>query len=807
MNQQKIITIIKNMTTFLIAIFFLGILVGGGLFAYYAVHAPEISEEDLIGQRPSKIYDRQGQLVIELGGETQDLMTEEEIPAVLRDAVLAIEDARFYKHNGIDPVRIGGALIENIRQGDIAQGGSTITQQLVKLSVFSTDFSDQTLERKAQEAWLSLQLEQELSKDEILTLYLNKLYYSNNTYGAKTAARKFFDKSLDQLSISEAALLAGIPQAPSLYDPYNYSTDALERRDLVLSIMLNRGMISQEEYDQAQQTSMEEMLVPLKDSEDQLYLDAYLDLINDEVQEVLDLDIYTGGLEIHTLLDDDAQKELYELVNHSPSLAFPNDQVQTAVAVIDNEKGELMAVVGGRKQEVQGALNRAKLTNRSIASTIKPLSDYGPAFEYLDYSTGETLQDEPYSYSDGHPIENYDYGFKGSMTLREALVDSRNIPALKTFQEVGADRANQFLKKLGIHITNDNQQKLVEANAIGGEASPVQLAAAYSAIANLGNYQEPKIIDHVLTASGKREDFSYKQETAMKESTAYMLIDVLKDIPGNFALAADVSNIFHAGKTGTTNYTHQQLEDFGLYDGEFAAPDGWYAGFSPQYTISAWVGYDNPYEGKNYLTLEDTRLPQTIYAEMMEYLMIDQEIYDWKRPENVVEVQIEKYTVPNLLPGPRTPEDMKSWELFVAGTQPTEQSLVYGRQLEPPSTLTAEYDETNKNLVVKWSGNLEGGQYELLVNDQWAYQGTETSYTISNPQEGVVSFALRIVDGNSSSDYIYLEVTITHKESSSESDELSSSESDESSSKDESLSLDEDDETRLERLLEEQLNR
>lgn len=787
-RNRKPKKIVKRIFILLIMLFFIAVIGGAGVFGYYAMNSPEISFSDLQGQVSSKIYDKSGDLVKELGGQNKDVMEASEIPQVLEDAVIAIEDTRFYNHNGVDPIRIVGSLIANLRAGGIVQGGSTITQQLVKLSVFSTDFQDQTLERKSQEAWLAMQIEQEYSKDEILTLYLNKLFYSNNVYGAKTAAKEFFGKDIQEINLAEAALLAGLPQAPSNYDPYTNPAEAKERRDLVLAVMLDREMISQQQHDEAVNTSIESMLVPLSDSSTNkvdLVIDAYLDVVAQEVQDKMNVNIYTDGVEVYTNMDYQAQEKLYDTVNNNEAVVFPDDQMQTAASIVDVDNGQLVALIGGRKQEVAMGLNRANTLNRSIGSTMKPLSAYGPALEYLNFSTGTLVVDEPYTYSSGQEFYNYDFEYEGNMTLREALAGSRNIPALKVLQAVGLDNAYAFLQKMDINILNDNKRELVEANALGGEITPIQLSAAYAAIANYGEYNKPYTVNRVVTSAGTEEVFETETRQAMKDTTAYMLTDILKGVPGVFASSSDIEGIYHAGKTGTTNYTEDQLAALGLNQGTYAAPDGWYVGMSPQYSISSWVGYDNPNEPGNYLTLEETAIPQHIYREMMTYLMADVPVTDWEKPESIVEVEIEKYTDPILLPGAYTPAEAKSNELFIRGQEPTEQSLAYGRYINPPTGFYAEYDQENQVINAQWGPLTESGQFELSVNGQIVYTGTNTAFQIPAASDGEYVLRLRIVDGNSSSDVMVITLTLTTQEDSS---------GDESESEDETTSSDDESE-------------
>ena len=773
-SQQKIGSfryILKKIIMTAIALAFLVIIAGAGLFGYYAMNAPEITAEDLRGQISSKIFDRQGVLIKELGNQKRDVLTEEEVPNILKQAVLAIEDSRFYNHQGVDPIRIVGALLANIRTGNIVQGGSTITQQLVKLSVFSTDFKDQTLERKAQEAWLSLQLEQNYSKEEILTLYLNKLFYSNNTYGAKTAAKVFFNKQLQDINLVEAALLAGIPQAPSDYDPYSNPQAAKKRRDLVLKVMLDKEYIDQESYENAVNTSIESMLVPLDDQSMKkvdLVIDAYLDVVAKELQDKSNINIYTDGVEVYTNMNYQAQEHLYDYVNNENN-PFPNDNMQTAVSIIDVTNGELQAVLGGRKQEVTMGLNRANTLKRSVASTIKPLVDYGPAFEYLDFSTGTLVVDEPYTYSSGSNLTNVDHEYKGEMTIREALASSRNVPALKTLQAVGTDNAYAFLQKMDINILNNNRKELLESNAIGGEITPIQLSAAYASVANYGIYHKPFTVKKVINPSGSEQNYESEAKEAMKDSTAYMLIDILKDVPGNYAPKVSVDNAIHAGKTGSSNYTDEQLAQLGLDGSTFAAPDGWYAGMSPQYAIVSWVGYDNPLKDSNYLTYDNYQIPQLIFSEMMSYLSLEIPAVDWQQPDSIVEAEIEKYTNPILLPGPYTPEKARSMELFLKGKEPTEQSLAYGRYIEAPTGFDATYDKERKEIKASWQPTNEQGMFELTVNESIVYTGTDTSFTFPASEMGEYTLRLRIVDGHSSSDTLFITLKLENPNSTSES--------------------------------------
>ena len=776
-----------------LALGIIGLASGAGLFFYYVSSAPELTEEKLVGTVASTILDAEGNEIKEIGGNDQNrtLITAEEIPQVLKDAIVSIEDQRFYDHNGVDPIRIIGALFANLQQGGISQGGSTITQQLIKLSYFSTSSEDQTLERKAQEAGMSMQLEREYTKDEILAFYINKVYMSNNVYGMGTAAEYFFGKPITDVTLAEAATLAGMPQAPSLYDPISNAPDTQARRDLVLDMMVENEKITAEESAEAKTVQIEGSIIDHSgDVNTSLVIDPYIQLVIAEVAEKTGLDVYEGGLTVTTNIDMDAQQHLYDIVNTYDYIEFPDDLLQTGVSMVDVNTGAIQAVSGGRNQNVQLGLNRASTLERSIGSTMKPMSVYGPAIEYLDYSTGTLVVDEEYSYSDGSEINNYDNEYNGDQTIREALVDSRNIPALKTFQEVGADNAFSFLQKLGITITNDDQEYLVESNAIGGVATPIQLSAAYAAFANGGTYYEPYTVQSVTTAEGEEFTFEPNGTEAMKESTAYMITDMLKDvITEGTATNAQISGLPQAGKTGTTNYTDDELAAVGGTNVPYAAPDAWFAGYSTSYSISVWVGYDRPQDYGNFLDYQTQSLTRDIYRELMSYVSEDTDYSDWTLPSSVSQVSIEKYTDPILKPGPNTPSSLIATELFVKGTEPTSTSKKYGVTLLAPSGLKASYNKDKDELTVEWdkysaSGTDSNAQAQYTVTAGGASETTTaTKVVIDKPDKGTITISLLVKVGSSTSPASTIQLTISDPaQESSEADSEDDSANDSSSS-------------------------
>ena len=732
------------------------------IFAYYGATAPTIQASDLEGATETKILDKDGELIYSLGGEKRDLITSEQVPQLLKDAITSIEDKRFYSHMGIDPIRIAGSFLRNAKAGQITQGGSTITQQLVKLAVFSTKKEDQTYKRKIQEIMLALQLERNYSKEQILTYYLNKVYMANNVYGFGTASHYYFNKELSELSLPQVALLAGMPQAPNSYDPYANADQAKERRDLVLYSMKENGKITKEQYDQAVATPVTEGLIAHNnkvDSNDKaLVYDSFVTMVLKEVQEKTGLDPYNDGLTIETTIDSKAQQRLYDIVNTNDYIQYVNDKIQNAVVMLDTKTGAVRAVNGGRKQSTLLGYNRATDNSRSTGSTIKPVIDYGPAIEYLNYSTGQTIMDQRTTYSNGVELNNWDFSHKGAMTLRTALVYSRNTTALQTFKAVGETNIKSFLNNLDIQIKNDGQDYLVESNSIGADISPIKMAAAYATFGNYGTYSKPYTVTKVTTRDGQVTEFKPEQKQAMKDSTAYMITDVLKDsFKYGFATQAAIPGLPTAAKTGSSNYTIEQKRAMGASDYEDIIPDSWFIGYSTDYTISAWTGYDNPYEQGGGVDTTEQEYSRLIYYYLMKYMAESSSGDDWVQPDSVVKQQIEIGSDPLSLPGPRTPANMIATELFVKGHVPTQQSMNYGTKIEGPTGLKATYDKSKKALTVTWdnyqTNSKDKPQYKVTVNGQTQTVSTNivTFQNISGPSASVT---LVVTVGKDSSDPI-----------------------------------------------------
>ena len=613
----------------LLTFFVICVIAGGGLFAYYVSSVPKLTENKLQSTNSSRIYDGNGSLIADLGSEKRESASTDEIPIILVNAITSIEDKRFFTHRGIDVYRIMGAAINNLRHNS-TQGGSTLDQQLIKLAYFSTNTSDQTLKRKSQEIWLSLQMERQYTKQEILTFYVNKVYMGNGYYGMKTAAKSYFGKDLSDLSVAQAALLAGIPQAPTQYDPYANPDAAKERRNTVLNEMYEDKNISKEEYVQAKATDISDGLLPLTNKASyEPYLDNYIKQVIEQVSTEANADIYSAGLDVYTNLDPDIQKYIWNVYNSNDYIAYPDDKFQVASTIIDVTNGRVVAQLGSRHQDENIALgtNQAVQTDRDWGSTMKPITDYAPAIEKRVYTnTGTTVYDTPYNFPDtSTPVYNWDRKYYGSISLTYAIQKSRNVPAVKALQATGLEYAQSFLKDLGIEYPEMFYSNAISSSTTSSDpkygASSEKMAAAYAAFANGGTYYKPSYIKSIKFEDGSTKSYDSKGVEAMSPQTAYMMNSMLKQVlTGGTATEAYVPGTINAGKTGTSNYSddeyYQVQKESGVY-ADLIVPDETFVGYNTKYAMAIWTGYENR---KTPLYGSDLNIAKQIYGLTSRYL-------------------------------------------------------------------------------------------------------------------------------------------------------------------------------------------
>lgn len=705
-------TIAKRVFLTLLVLGFIGLIAGVSVVAYWISDAPKFDPAALKDSVPSTIYDMNKEPIVELGTEKRDLVSYEEIPELVRNAILATEDVRFFKHNGIDIIRLGGAVLSNITEGFGSQGASTLTQQVVKLSFLS---QEKTLKRKVQEAWLAIQLEQHFTKEEIFEMYVNKVNMGRNVYGIKKASEEYFGKSLDELTLPEAAVIAGLPQRPNAYNPLVNPDLANGRKKTVLKLMHQHGFITEKEMNDAQNVDVSDLVVSKEEDEkENTPYDTFIDKVIDEVGE-LGFNIYTDGLEIYTTMDKGAQEKVYDLLNNDDSVGFSNDEIQAGVILTDTKNGEIRAIGGGRKQTVKRGFNYAIDNTRHPGSTAKPIFGYGPAIEHLKWSPAQILNDEPYKYSGTDTtIRNHDGQYTGNQTMRYHLQWSRNVPAVKAFQEAGKDNVEQFARNLGIPLNKD--EYVGESYALGGMENgiaPIHLAGAYAAFGNDGIYNEPHAVRKVVLPDGREIDMSPKSKRVMQDYTAFLITDMLKDVvTSGTGTRAQVPGVPIAGKTGTSNYSEEDKQRWGIKQG--GVPDSWFGGYSTNYTAAIWVGYSDRSKA---LYSPETRIAMTLFKKLMTYVHDGIDTPDFKQPDSVVKVAIEKGSNPPKKASQFTPSSEIYYEYFVKGTEPTEVSTKYDK-LPAVTNLSADYNENAQKATLNWNfnSNIKGVSFKVYVS-------------------------------------------------------------------------------------------
>ncbi|WP_158735373.1 transglycosylase domain-containing protein [Alteribacillus sp. YIM 98480] len=705
--------------------------------------APALDPDELVFAQAAEIYDQNGEEITRLqAGENRDLIDINELPEHAKAAFVAIEDVRYYHHFGIDVRRVFGALAANITGGFGAEGASTITQQVVKNAFLSTD---KTITRKVQEQYLAIRLEQQYSKNQILEMYLNLIYFNQGAYGIGEASKIYFNKSdITELTIEDAALLAAIPRRPSYYDPTQNPDAAQDRRDRVIDLMAEHNFISDEDAQQAKNVSVEEQL-DFSPTEEGVVYDSFITQVQNELEEVDGItssDIYSSGLKVHTTLDTNAQDFAEEVIQTNQHINnYPeSDDFQVGFTLLDTQTGAIKAMVGNRQsQDVARGLNYAAHSNAQPGSTIKPLLDYGPAIEHNEWSTYHQLEDAPHQYSNGQEITNYSGNYAGNVSMREALVRSLNIPAVKALQQTGLKEAGDFVRGLGFPIDEVN-----EAAALGGVnqgVSSLDMAGAYAAFGNNGQYSEPYAVRKIEFPDGREINLEPESTSAMSDYTAYMITDMLKDVltdSRGTGRAANIPGLPVAGKTGTTNFTDKEHQQFNIPSG--GDPDVWFTGYTTQYTASVWTGFSGR-RGENYLINGESDIAKEIFRLIMGNVSEEIDTPDFEKPDSVEEIQIEKGTGKRA--SPFTPSSETITELFVKGTGPEDVSEEFTTPNEI-NGLNAVYNEEADEIQLSWNydeDELEGRAFEIehRVGDgeyQSISSQTEMTYSLSNPAKG-----------------------------------------------------------------------
>ncbi|MBS6674597.1 penicillin-binding protein 1A [Veillonella sp.] len=582
---------------------------------------------DVSNVRPSassQIYDVHGNLITTVHSTENRLPVPlKDVPKDLQNAFVATEDSRFYSHHGIDPVGILRAVWVNLVHSGVSEGGSTITQQLARNAFLS---QDRTFKRKISEALLALKIEQHYTKDEILEMYMNQIYFGQGAYGVQSAAHVYFGKDASQLTLAQAALIAGLPQSPNYYSPFNDLEASKKRQAVVLGQMVKYGYITQEQADQARQSDLG-LVAKQEQTHEKSNASYFINYVIAQVSEKYGDDaIYKDGLKIYTTLDMDAQNAAVAAMQNLPTMYTDQNglhQPQGAIVAMNPHNGYIVAMVGGRGDD---AFNRASQAERQPGSAMKP-------FVYLaaiqsGKTPGSIVDDSPVDFNGWRP-QNYERNFEGNITYRYALQHSRNVPAVKIADEVGMSKIIDLAKKMGITTLTDEDNNL--STALGGlthGVSPLEMAEAYGVLANGGVKVQPTAIIKIVDRNGQVvEENSIQEKRVVEEKDAAIITDMLESVisggtGGNAAIGRPA-----AGKTGTT-------------DDE---KDAWFVGYTPDLVAAVWIGDDY---GSETLGITGGSTPAVMWGQFMANALANTPASDFSVPASAQSAVSEGYYNP-----------------------------------------------------------------------------------------------------------------------------------------------------------------
>ena len=662
------IEIFKSFMIFCFSFAIFCLILGISFGAYIITTAPKFTEEKLYNKDASILYLSNGEEFAKIGDELREKVTYDQLSQSLIDAIIATEDSRFFQHSGVDLPRFLKASFTQLL-GKGGGGASTLTMQVSKNAFTSTEAEGiEGIIRKFTDIYVSVfEIETHYTKEQIIEFYVNSNNLGSRNRGVEQASMDYFGKHASELNIAEAAMIAGLFQAPGAYNPYIYPEACEQRRQTVLSLMLRHGYINEEEYNIAKELTVEELLV---DNEDETDSNTYIDFINTVVSEVTERtgqDPYKVPMKIYTTMDKNMQDTMSGIMNGT-IYEWENDEVQAASVVIDVNTGEIKAIGGGRNRVANG-INFAEVP-RQIGSTAKPLYDYGPGIEYNNWSTYTPFTDEPYSYSDGTKLKNWDGKYFNFQTLHEALKHSRNIPAVKAFQQNNQSNITKFVTNLGL-----NPGTMYETHALGGYEGDtlVTLATAYASFSNGGYYIEPHSFTKIeFTETGKTYEVKPVTRKAMSESTAYMITKILEDT-SSYAIGRNVNGVNYAGKSGTNNLPNNIIDQYDYPSN--AIKDKLIASFNDSYAITVWYGYEK-LSKEHYMTVNNYNI-KDVFQTIAKSVYTEKST--WEQPDSVVKLEVE-YGLPTaMLASEYTPESQKFTAYFKKGFEPTEVSTRYSQ--------------------------------------------------------------------------------------------------------------------------------
>lgn len=658
-----------------------------GLVAFFLIFDvaswQQLDHEKLFSlAQTTSIYDRDGVKISEVRGtENRTLIPIEEIPKATQLAFLAAEDLRFYTHHAIDLYRIFGALRSNVISGSFSEGASTITQQLAKLTHLS---AEKTVRRKLEEIHLALQIEQAYSKDEILEMYLNTVYFGRGAYGIQAAARAYFSIDAKDLNLLQSAALAAIIKAPSAYAPHISPETNKNRRDYILNTMLENGFITQEEHSAAFGKSL---WVIAQQKDEQVY-SWYIDEVLRVSQEHLDLnadEVISGGFKIYTAFDpalQEAADQAYANETFFPADASDGTAIQSAMAVVDVRSGAILAMVGGRDYHVRRGLNRATQMRRQPGSALKPLAVYGPALE-LGYTTASVLLDEKTTFSGGYTPKNAGDHYYGRVTMRTAIRNSLNTTAVRLMEEIGIDTSTAYLKKMGIPVENTDQNLSLALGSMTYGVTPVELAAAYVPYANGGTYYEPYCVERIERTDGS---IVYERQSVgrrvISAQNAFLMTSLLQSVitngTGTRLLSTDMPL---AGKTGTVSMSGGNR-------------DIWMAAYNPDIAVTVWMGFDQTdatHKISNGIT--GGRNTASLCAAFLKNAYAGRDKPNFEQPDGLVWLTIDQRALTArgtvMLASDQTPKSARLSEVFTTSNRPYAVSDIWNAPSAPSSFYVA----------------------------------------------------------------------------------------------------------------------
>lgn len=711
-NNKKRRRIVNALIIIVLTLGILAIVAFGAFILYIkSIADPEFAEKEkgLQTAETTLLYNINGEVFAKLGAEQRTKITYEELPEVLVDAIIATEDSRFFQHNGFDAPRFLKAALGQVIGGSDAGGASTLTMQVAK-NTFSrqedgeiaSGLNMEGIARKFQDIYIAIfKLEKKYTKQEIIEYYVNNHFLGGNIYGVSEASEAYFGKKVSELNLSEAAIIAGMFKSPNYYRPDVNPANAEKRRSTVLYLMERHGYITKEEKEMANSIPVESLVDSSASNPKYDKYQGYIDTVVEEVRNKYKVNPYTTSLKVYTNLDPVKQDAVNRVLS-GEAYTWINDVVQCGVAVVDTETGKILAIgagrdIGKRSNKQIDNWNYATDNKRQPGSSAKPLFDYGPGIEYNNWSTYTLFDDSPYKYSSGQSIKNWDGGYFGTITLRRALATSRNIPALKAFQQVDNKKIVEFVTNLGIKPELSGG-KAHEAHSIGAfdGVSPLEMAAAYSAFANGGYYNEPysvtKIIDRTTGLPQEHTSDNYVvKRKAMSDATAFMISSVLQDVALNGGTPNNV-----AVKTGTTNYPYDLMESKGL-PGD-AIKDSWAVGYSTKTAVAMWYGYDKIDPVYVLHNFPDSRRKDQIFNALIRQGAMEANRAPFKQPSSVTKVGIAMGSDPARLASSTTSNVV--YEYFKTKYVPTEYDEP---PLATPSNFRGTYNKLTNKVTLSWN--------------------------------------------------------------------------------------------------------